>query len=148
MTTYPKRAFIDLEAAGIKAGTACLLVKASDFQWRPCAVGRSCQPACSVLRVYPATANHMLVIAVDGTLVYAGGIDDSQSTDPKKVASSHSFARAAREDLLAGRRVARPSTQPFGCALAYPLLRAPAMTCLRHRACALWTLSRPGSLRS
>jgi len=55
----------------------------------------------------------------DGTLVYAGGIDDSDSTDPKEVAAAHNHVRAALDDLVAGRRVARPATEPFGCALAY-----------------------------
>jgi hypothetical protein len=66
-----------------------------------------------------ATANHMFVIAADGTLAYAGGIDDSQSMDPKEVAVSRNYVRAALEDLTAGRRVANPSTGPAGCALAY-----------------------------
>lgn len=66
-----------------------------------------------------ATANHMFVIAADGILVYAGGIDDSQSMDTSKIAASQNHVRAALEDLVAGRRVATPSTEPFGCALAY-----------------------------
>ena len=66
-----------------------------------------------------ATADHMFVVAPNGKLAYAGGIDDSDSRDPKEVAASHNFVRAALEDLLAGRRVATPTTEPFGCALAY-----------------------------
>ncbi len=66
-----------------------------------------------------ATANHMFVIAPDGALAYAGGIDDSQSRDTGKIAASHNHVRAALEDLLAGRRVTTPSTEPYGCALAY-----------------------------
>ena len=70
-------------------------------------------------RTYGAvTADHMFIIAADGKLVYAGGIDDSDSQDPKEVAASHNHVRAALQDLLAGRRVAKPSTEPFGCALA------------------------------
>jgi AhpC/TSA family len=65
------------------------------------------------------TADHMFVIAANGTLVYAGGIDDSESRDPAEVATSHNHVRAALEDLLAGRRIAVPSTEPFGCALSY-----------------------------
>lgn len=65
------------------------------------------------------TADHMFVIAGSGTLVYAGGIDDSESRDPQEVASSHNHVRAALEDLLAGRRIAVPSTEPFGCAVSY-----------------------------
>jgi hypothetical protein len=66
-----------------------------------------------------STADHMFIIAGNGALVYAGGIDDSESRDPKEVAASHNHVRAALEDLLAGRRVAVPSTEPFGCAVSY-----------------------------
>jgi hypothetical protein len=65
------------------------------------------------------TADHMFIIAANGTLVYAGGIDDSESRDPSEVATSHNHVRAALEDMLAGRRVAVPSTEPFGCAVSY-----------------------------
>ncbi|HSB25861.1 MAG TPA: redoxin domain-containing protein [Burkholderiaceae bacterium] len=65
------------------------------------------------------TADHMFIVAADGTLVYSGGIDDSESRDPEEVAASHNHVRAALEDLLAGRRVAVPSTEPFGCAVNY-----------------------------
>jgi peroxiredoxin len=34
-----------------------------------------------------ATADHMFVIAADGTLAYAGGIDDSESMDVQEVAA-------------------------------------------------------------
>ena len=65
------------------------------------------------------TADHMFIIAASGTLVYVGGIDDSESRDPKEVATAHNHVRAALSDLLAGRRVAKPSTEPFGCAVSY-----------------------------
>jgi len=65
------------------------------------------------------TADHMFIVAANGTLVYAGGIDDSESRDPKEVASAHNHVRAALGDLLAGRRIAKPSTEPFGCAVSY-----------------------------
>lgn len=74
----------------------------------------------TVGHIYGAmTADHMFIVAANGTLVYAGGIDDSESRDPAEVATSHNHVRAALEDLLAGRRVAVPSTEPFGCAVSY-----------------------------
>ncbi len=71
-------------------------------------------------RAYGAlTANHMFVIDRSGVLVYAGGIDDSESMDPKKVARSNNYVRPALEDLLAGRPVKRATTDPSGCSIAY-----------------------------
>lgn len=65
------------------------------------------------------TANHMFVVDRSGVLIYAGGIDDAESMDAKKVLRTHNFVRAALEDVLAGRSVAVSTTAPAGCALAY-----------------------------
>ena len=61
----------------------------------------------------------MFVIGRDGTLAYAGGIDDGETMDPEEVKASHNHVRQALEDILAGRAVRVPATEPFGCALAY-----------------------------
>ena len=65
------------------------------------------------------TANHMFIVGKDGTLVYAGEIDEGETMDPKKVLAAHSHVRPALEDILAGKAVRVATTQPFGCALAY-----------------------------
>ena len=65
------------------------------------------------------TANHMFVVGSDGTLVYAGGIDDGETMNPKKVLAAHNYVQAALEDIVAGKAVRVATTQPFGCALAY-----------------------------
>ena len=65
------------------------------------------------------TANHMFIVAKDGTLVYAGGIDDGETMNPKKVLAARSYVRPALEEVLAGKAVRVATTKPFGCALAY-----------------------------
>jgi len=65
------------------------------------------------------TANHMFVVDRSGVLVYAGGIDDGKTMDPKQVLRANNFVRPALDDVLAGRAVKTPTTEPFGCALAY-----------------------------
>ena len=65
------------------------------------------------------TANHMFIIDRSGVVVYAGGIDDSESMDAKKVLSARSYVRPALEDVLAGRPVKRARTDPAGCSIAY-----------------------------
>lgn len=62
----------------------------------------------------------MFVVDRSGVLIYAGGIDDAESMDAKKVLRAHNFVRTALEDVLAGRSVAVSTTAPSGCALAYP----------------------------
>jgi peroxiredoxin len=62
---------------------------------------------------------HMFVIDGRGVLAYAGGAGDKSTMDPKEVRASRSFVRAALEDLAAGRKVAAPTSLPFGCTVAY-----------------------------
>ena len=65
------------------------------------------------------TANHMFVIDRRGALVYAGGIDDAQSTKAEEVRQGHNFVRAALDDVLAGRKVRKAESEPAGCAISY-----------------------------
>ena len=65
------------------------------------------------------TANHMFVIDRRGTLVYAGGIDDAQSTKVQEVKVAHNHVRAALDDVLAGRKVRKAGAEPAGCAISY-----------------------------
>ena len=65
------------------------------------------------------TANHMFIVGKDGALVYAGGIDDGQTMDAKKVLQANNYVRAALEDIIAGKPVRVTKTDPFGCSIAY-----------------------------
>jgi hypothetical protein len=65
------------------------------------------------------TTPGMFVISATGVVVYEGAIDDHPSYDPAVVLKSHNLVRAALEDIAAGRPVAIPSTQPYGCAVGY-----------------------------
>jgi peroxiredoxin len=65
------------------------------------------------------TTPHMFVIDKDGTLVYAGAIDDKPSTDPKTVEGARNYVTAALEDLAAGRPVQTAQTEAYGCGVKY-----------------------------
>lgn len=64
------------------------------------------------------TTPHMYVIDPQGTLVYAGGIDDQPSAygDP---ADATNYVRLALADLQAGRPVQTGSARPYGCTVKY-----------------------------
>jgi len=64
------------------------------------------------------TTPHCFVVAADGTLVYAGAIDDrpSPSGDPR---TAKNYVRAAVDELLAGKPVTVVQTKPYGCGVHY-----------------------------
>lgn len=61
----------------------------------------------------------VFIIGSQGALVYSGGTGDKSTMDAKEVRASRSFIRAALEDLAAGRKIATPTSRPFGCTIAY-----------------------------
>ena len=65
------------------------------------------------------TTPHMYVIDGQGTLVYAGAIDDNPSPRHNTVEGANNYVLAAMENLKAGEPVATPTSQPYGCAVKY-----------------------------
>jgi hypothetical protein len=74
----------------------------------------------AVGRLYGAkTTPHMYVVDPGGTLIYAGGIDDTPSTDQADVATAKNFVRAALDEALAGKPVTTATSTPYGCSVKY-----------------------------
>lgn len=65
------------------------------------------------------TTPHMYVVAPDGTIAYAGAIDDKPSTSPDDIAGSENFVRSALAELGAKKPVEPAATQPYGCSVKY-----------------------------
>ena len=61
----------------------------------------------------------MFVIDPKGEIVYSGAISDNPTMSAREARAARNYVRAALEDLAAGRKVATPSTRPFGCTVAY-----------------------------
>lgn len=79
----------------------------------------------TVGRSYGAvTTPHMYVIDPEGTLIYAGGIDDRPTARHADVEGATNYVRAALADHAAGRAVAVSTARPYGCSIKY----APAST--------------------
>ena len=71
-------------------------------------------------RLYGArTTPHMFVIDPKGTLVYAGGIDDTPTANSADIAKARNFVQLALADIAAGRPVATPTSRPYGCSVKY-----------------------------
>jgi peroxiredoxin len=77
-------------------------------------------PDGKVGRLYEAkNTPHMFVIDKGGTLVYEGGIDNRPYADPASLKGATNYVQAALDDLKAGRAVAHPVSQPYGCSVKY-----------------------------
>ncbi len=77
-------------------------------------------PEGKVGKAYGAkTTPHMYVIAKDGTLAYAGGIDDKPSTDQGDIASATNYVGTALAELSSGKPVTTKTSQPYGCSVKY-----------------------------
>ena len=65
------------------------------------------------------TTPHMFVINPEGVVVYAGGIDDNDSADPKVIAGSKNYVTAALEAGMLGKKVEMASARAYGCSVKY-----------------------------
>lgn len=65
------------------------------------------------------TTPHLFIINPEGKVVYKGGIDSIPSTNPADIAKADNYVSSALAALAAGKKVAHPSTQPYGCSVKY-----------------------------
>ena len=65
------------------------------------------------------TTPHMYVISPEGTLVYAGGIDDTPSTDVDDIETATNYVSAALDTAMNGEEIAVKVSKPYGCSVKY-----------------------------
>ncbi len=71
-------------------------------------------------RAYGArTTPHMYIVSPQGTLVYAGGIDNKPSSNPADVATATNHVKVALGEALAGKVISQATTRPYGCSVKY-----------------------------
>jgi hypothetical protein len=71
-------------------------------------------------RAFGATTTpHMFVIDKDGTLAYAGAINDKASPKAADIAGAKNYVTAALAALKDGKPVEPSHTQPYGCGVKY-----------------------------
>lgn len=65
------------------------------------------------------TTPNMYIINPEGTLVYAGAIDDKPSVDPEDIKTSMNYVSSALDQAMSGKAIAVKTTQPYGCGVKY-----------------------------
>ena len=65
------------------------------------------------------TTPHMYIINAQGTLVYAGGIDDKRSVNIADIKGAKNFVAAALDELKAGKNISVATSTPYGCSVKY-----------------------------
>lgn len=74
----------------------------------------------SVGRLYGAkTTPHMFVISPEQKVVFAGAIDDNNSSDPADIPAAKNYVKAALDAGMANKPVAVAAAKPYGCAVKY-----------------------------
>jgi hypothetical protein len=61
----------------------------------------------------------LFVVDASGALVYHGAIDDKKSTNPGDIAGAINHVSVALDEVLAGKPVTTPKTEPYGCSVKY-----------------------------
>jgi peroxiredoxin len=71
-------------------------------------------------RAYDAkTTPHMFIINPEGKLIYAGGIDDKDTTNKEDIAIARNHVSAALREAMDGKAVSVAETRPYGCSVKY-----------------------------
>lgn len=74
----------------------------------------------SIGKTYGAkTTPHLFVIDPRGTLIYAGAIDDNDSSNPKVIPQSKNYVELALNSAMQNKPVATKTSKPYGCSIKY-----------------------------
>ena len=71
-------------------------------------------------RAYGARVTpHMYIVNAQGALAYAGGIDSIPSARMADIEKATNYVRQGLDELLAGKPLSTPTSQPYGCSIKY-----------------------------
>jgi hypothetical protein len=74
----------------------------------------------TVGKLYAAKVTpELFVINPEGTLIYAGAIDDKKSVDAADIEGATNYVKQALDEALAGNPVSTPQTEAYGCSVKY-----------------------------
>jgi peroxiredoxin len=77
-------------------------------------------PKQAVAKTYGALVTpHMYIVTPDGTLAYAGAIDDKPTSRSADLKGAKNFVDEALSELKAGKPVSVPTSRAYGCTVKY-----------------------------
>ena len=94
------------------------LKKFSDYNIK--ATGALVDTNGAVGKAYGAsTTPHLFIVDTKGELAYQGAIDSDDSAKQEAIPGATNYVAQALDELLAGKPVSEPETQPYGCSVKY-----------------------------
>ena len=73
-----------------------------------------------ICRAYGAkTTPTMIVIDPKGSVIYAGAIDDKNTSNSADIGTANNYVVAALDEAMAGKPVTTPATRSYGCSVKY-----------------------------
>jgi alkyl hydroperoxide reductase subunit AhpC len=77
-------------------------------------------PTGEIGHLYDAkTSPQMVVIKLQGVVIYSGAIDNKATTDLQDVPNATNYVSLALEEAMAGKQVQTAATRPYGCSVKY-----------------------------
>jgi hypothetical protein len=77
-------------------------------------------PQGAIGHLYAAkTTPQIVIIDPSGKLVYDGAVDDRPTPDPADIPGSKNYVNLALTELMNGKPVSTPVSQPYGCSVKY-----------------------------
>ncbi len=71
-------------------------------------------------RAYGAkTTPHIFIINPEGYVIYAGAMDNNDSSDPKTIPSAKNYVSTALDQAMSGKNVTKSFSKPYGCSVKY-----------------------------
>ncbi len=111
---------INSSAAGLQGSYPPETINKLLLQKGSCATAYLLDPDGTAGRIYGAKATpHMFIINPQGTLIYAGAIDDKNSTDPSDIKSARNYVELALDAAMLGKPVPVANTTAYGCSVKY-----------------------------
>lgn len=95
-------------------------IKEVATEWKPAHTALLLDRDGKIGKAYGAkTTPHMFVVDPDGKVIYAGAIDDNDSSRESSVAGAKNYVALALDAAMAGKPVEIASTESYGCSVKY-----------------------------